>query len=65
MAAEFAVGDRVRWKDTHSGIYLNAEGTVVSVLNSPIHLEFTMYAVQFDFGIRAVFADQIEAASRV
>lgn len=58
------VGDKVRWVRAVLGSqYSNAVGVVVLVIPDDRHSrEFSMYEVQFSFGLRTLYGTQIEAA---
>jgi hypothetical protein len=60
----FKVGDRVRWvRAAFSSEQHNALGTVVDVTpNDDANLEaFTIYDIEFEFGIFTLYGSQIEA----
>ena len=60
MDQNLKIGDRVRWTNPLSAEYENAEGEVVRVTRCCA--QFTIYDVQFKFGIGTLFSNQIEPA---
>ena len=59
--AEFRKGDRVRWCRVDSDpSETEAQGTIVAVITSDADRpEFTMYDVEFDFGVVTLYGTQI------
>jgi len=59
----FKIGDRVRWARALAfPKHTNAVGTVIGILPNDANLEnFTMYKVEFEFEMFALYCTQIEA----
>ena len=60
----FKVGDRVRWvRAAISSEHKNAVGTAIDVMsNDDTNLEaFTIYDIEFQFGMFTLYGSQIEA----
>jgi hypothetical protein len=57
----YKVGAKVRWKKTSFDATIqNATGVILHVLPSDVDVEeFTMYDVEFDFGIYTLYAIQL------
>jgi hypothetical protein len=78
MAADFKVGDQVRWVNAvFPPEYKNAVGTIVFIVPSDTDIEqftmygeqftmygeqFTMYDIKFLFGTRTLYSTHIETA---
>ena len=62
--ARFKTGDKVRRAEPFSSLeYKNAVGAVALVIPSDTDVpELTIYDIEFLFGIRTLYGDQIEAA---
>jgi hypothetical protein len=63
----FTIGERVRWVRAVSGPeYRNVIGMVVAVIPDDRNSrQFSMYDVQFSFGLRTLYGTQIEAVEGI
>src|SRR5688572_4061321 len=63
VSQTFNHGDCVRWVKTLAPEYKNAEGRVVRITPSDVNRpDLVIYDVQFEFGLRTLFCDQLEPA---
>ena len=64
MPQSFSIGDRVIWAKALRDEYRKAEGRIVRVVPSDSNLpQLVIYEVQFEFGLRTLFCDQLEPFS--